>query len=209
MDRAAVVIADDLQGKFSEDRALLKLDNKPLLSYVVNAVKGLVDEVIVVASSKDHENVYAKIVSSNARFAVNVDPAKGLLAAALTGFEAAKAKYSLLLSSDEPFVSREVVSLFFELSAGKSAVVPRWPTSEIEPLHAVYHTGQALEAAKKALAAGDVDVGAIVCSMRGVRYVSTLVIEQLDPDFRSFFRVKTPLDLKKAAAMMLKKARKR
>ncbi len=209
MDRAAVILAEDSQGKFSEDRALLKLDNKPLLSHVVNAIKGVVDEVIVVTSSKDHESAYAKIVPPTVRFAVNFDPAKGLLAAAQTGFEAAKAKYSLLLPSDAPFVSRDVVSLLFELSSGKSAVVPRWPANEVEPLHAVYLTGRALEAAKKALAAGDVDVGAIVCGMQGVRYVSTLVIEQLDPDFRSFFRVRTPLDLKKAAALTAKKARKR
>jgi molybdopterin-guanine dinucleotide biosynthesis protein A len=76
-------------------------------------------------------------------------------------------------------------------------------------LHAVYHTGQALEAAKEASACGEFDLEAMVCKLRGVRYLSTLVIEQLDPDFRSFFRVNTPLDLRKAAAMAKPRKTKR
>ncbi|HYA77156.1 MAG TPA: hypothetical protein VEF91_00405, partial [Verrucomicrobiae bacterium] len=51
---------------------------------------------------------------------------------------------------------------------------------------------------KEALASGELEVEAMVCKMRGVRFLSTLVIEQLDPDFRTFFKVRSPLDLKKA-----------
>jgi molybdopterin-guanine dinucleotide biosynthesis protein A len=58
-----------------------------------------------------------------------------------------------------------------------------------------------LEAAEEALVSGELEVEAMVSKMRGVRYVSTLVIEQLDPDFRTFFKINTPLDLKKALAM--------
>jgi molybdenum cofactor guanylyltransferase len=202
LDRSAIILAGGLQGKFDEDLGLLKVDNKPLLNYVVDAVKGIVGEVLVVTASKKQSDLYTKVVSSaDVKFIVKADEPQGSLAAALTGFEAAQGDYSLVLSVDTPFVSKEVVSLLFELSAGKSAVVPRWTSSEIEPLHAVYHTGLALEAAKKALQAGEVDMCGIVGCLRGVRYVSTLVIEQLDPDFRTFFRVLTPLDIKKAAAM--------
>jgi molybdopterin-guanine dinucleotide biosynthesis protein A len=202
LDRSAIILADASQGKFDEDIGLLKVANKPLLNHVVDAVKGVVGEVLVVTASKEQSDFYAKVVSSsNVKFIINSDEPQGSLAAALTGFEAAQGDYSLVLPYNAPFISKEVVSLLFELSAGKSAVVPRWTSSEIEPLHAVYHTGLALEAAKKALEAGEVDVSGIVGCLRGVRYVSTLVIEQLDPDFRTFFRVFTPIELKKAAAM--------
>ena len=202
MDRSAIILAEGSQGKFSEDKGLLKLDNKPLLNHVVDAVKGIVGEVLVVTSSKEQADLYAKMVSSaNVQFAIDIDESKGPLAGALAGFEAAQGKYSLLLPFDAPFVSKEVVSLLFDCCIGKSAVIPRWPGRQIEPLHAVYHTEQALEAAKEALASGELEVEAMVSKMRGVRYLSTLVIEQLDPDFRTFFKINTPLDLKKAMAM--------
>ena len=201
MDRSAIILADGSSTKFSEDKGVSKLDNKPLLNHVVDAVKSIVDEVLVVTSSKEHADLYAKIVSPNVQFAIDIDESKKPLAGALTGFEAAQGKYSLLMPFNVPFVSKDVVSLLFELCIGKSAVIPRWPSNQIEPLHAVYHTEQALEAAKEALASDELEMEAMVSKMQGVRYLSTLVIEQLDPDFRTFFKINTPLDLKKAMSM--------
>ena len=202
MDRSAIILSEGSSTKFSEDKGLLKLDNKPLLNHVVDAVKGIVGEVLVVTSSKEHADLYAKMVSSsNVQFVIDVDDSKDPLAGALAGFKAAQGKYSLLLPFDVPFVSRDVLSLLFELCIGKSAVIPRWPSNQIEPLHAVYHTEQALEAAKEALASEELEMEAMVSKMQGVRYISTLVIEQLDPDFRTFFKINTPLDLKKALTM--------
>lgn len=202
MDRSAIILGGGPSSRFGEDKGVLKLDNKPLLNRVVDAVKGIVSEVIVVTSSKERANLYAKMVSFNVRFVIDICESRGPLVGALTGFEAAQGKYSLLLPFDVPFVSRDVVSLLFELCIGKSAVIPRWPNNQIEPLHAVYHTKQALEAAKKALANNELDMRAMISKMQGVRYISTLVIEQLDPDLRSFFNINTLLDLKKALTMI-------
>jgi molybdopterin-guanine dinucleotide biosynthesis protein A len=91
--------------------------------------------------------------------------------------------------------------LFFDLCVGKSAVIPRRTSCEIEPLQAVYNTKQALVAAEKALAENMFDMEAMVEKLRGVRYISTLVIEQLDPDLKTFFRINTPLDLKRAVVL--------
>ena len=135
------------------------------------------------------------------RFVVDVCESKGPLVGALTGFEAANGEYSALLPFDSPFVSPEVLSLLFDCCIGKAAAIPRWTDQEIEPLHAVYNTKQALKAAKEALAENEFDMQAMVEKLRGVRYISTMVIEQLDPDLKTFFNINTPLDLKKAAVM--------
>jgi molybdopterin-guanine dinucleotide biosynthesis protein A len=119
----------------------------------------------------------------------------------LTGFEAANGEYSALLPFDSPFVSKEVLSLLFDCGVGKAAAIPRWTNQEIEPLHAVYQTKQALKAAKEALLENQLDLQVMVEKMRGVRYISTMVLEQLDPDLKTFFTVNTPFDLKKAAVM--------
>ncbi len=202
LDRSAIILAVDSRGEFSEDKAFLKVDGKALLSRVVGAVKGVVGEVLVVTASKEQSDLYGKLVSSaNVNFVEIGDAPKGDLSAALAGLVVAQGDYSVLLPFDAPFVSREVVSLLFELSPRKSAVVPRWPDCLCEPLQSVYHSELAMTAAQKALAAGEVGAEAIAGCLRGVRYVSTMVIEQLDPDFKTFFRVTTPLDLKTAAVM--------
>ena len=202
LDKSVIILAIDSSNKFGEDKGLLSLDDKPVLKYVVDAVKGIAEETIIVTSSKEHADSYAKIVSPKVRFVCDADESTGLLGAALAGFEAAEGKYSLVLPFDSPLVSQDVVNLLFDCAMGKSAVVARSPDCEVEALHAVYNTKVALEATKEALSEGEVDVEAMLDRLHGVRYMSTMVIKQLDPDFKTFFRIITPLDLKKAVVML-------
>jgi molybdopterin-guanine dinucleotide biosynthesis protein A len=202
LDKSAIVLAGGFSSRFGQDKGVLELANEPLIKHVVDAVKPIVDEVIVVANSQERIAKYAEIVASDVRFAVDSGESNGPLIGALTGFESAHGKYALLLPFDMPFVSREVVLLLFELCLNKAAVVPRWPDGKVEALHAVYQTKEALDAAQSAVNEGKFDMQAVVERMRGVRYVSTLVIQQLDPDFRTFFNINTPLDLKKAMSMV-------
>jgi molybdopterin-guanine dinucleotide biosynthesis protein A len=207
VDRSAIVLAGGFSSRFGQDKGVLELANKPLIKHVVDAVSSVVDETIVVANSQERGTQYTKVMTAGVQFVVDVCESRSPLIGALTGFGVAHGKYSLLLPFDTPFVSKEVVSLLFELCRNKSAAIPRWPNENIEPLHAVYQTEPALEAAKTAVAEGKLNVRAMIEKLRGVRYVSTLVIQQLDPELRTFFNINTPADLKKAMAMV--KPRKR
>jgi molybdenum cofactor guanylyltransferase len=201
LNRSAIILAGGTSKGFSSDKGFLELEGKPLLSHVVEAVKCLVEEIIVVTNSQDRADTYTKEVPSKVRFVVDVCESTGPLVGAMTGFNAANGEYSALLPFDSPFVSQEVLSLLFDCCIGKAAVIPRSTDMECEPLHAVYHTKQALQAAKDALEEDEVDLQAMVDKLRGVRYMSMMVIKQLDPDLKTFFTVNTPLDLRKATVM--------
>jgi molybdopterin-guanine dinucleotide biosynthesis protein A len=201
LDRTAIILAGGSSAKFIGDRGLLNLHGKPLINHAVDAMKCLVDEIVVVTSSKERADLYRKVVSSEAKFIINDSESEGLLAEAAAGFEAAQGEYSALLPFDSPFVSQEVMSLLFDCATGKAAVIPRSTNMECQLLHAVYHTKQALQAAKEALKESEVDLQAMIEKLRGVRYMSMMVIEQLDPDLKTFFTVKSTFDLKKAEVM--------
>ncbi len=201
MDRSAIIVADEISAAFEQDKALLELRGKSLLKHVIDAIGTIVDEIIVVTDTDDRAETYKAILDPDVKFAVEVEDSKGPLVGAFTGFEVAQGKHCALLAFDMPFVSLDVMQLFFELCPGKTAVVPRWPTQEIEPLHAVYHTRSALEAARIALGEGATDLTTMVDHLGGVRYVSTLVVQEFDPELRTFFTVNTPVDLKMAETM--------
>jgi molybdopterin-guanine dinucleotide biosynthesis protein A len=205
--RSAIVLAGGFSSRFGQDKGVLALADKPLIRHVMDAVSPVVDETVVVTNSQERVTKYAKITRSDVRFAVDVCESRSPLIGALTGFGVAQGKYSLLLPFDTPFVSREVLSLLFELCVNRAAVIPRWPNGHIEPLHAVYQTKPALEATKRAVAEEKLNVRTMIEKLRGVRYVSTLVIQQLDPELRTFFNINTPADLEKAMTMV--KPRKR
>jgi molybdopterin-guanine dinucleotide biosynthesis protein A len=202
LDRSAVVLAGGFSSRFGQDKGVLELANKPLMRHVIDAVSPIVEETIVVTNSEEKIREYTKMLSKNVRFVVDLCRSQGPLIGALTGFNAAQGKYALLVPFDTPFVSREVVSFLFELCVGKAAAIPRWPNEQIEPLHAVYYTKLALEAARQAVDEGKLNMRAMIEKLRGVRYVSTLVIQQLDPDLKTFFNINSPLDLKKALSMV-------
>jgi len=207
LGKSAIILAGGFSSRFGQDKGLLQLADKPLIEYVLDAISTLVDEKMVVASSKVQAENYAKVLGSDVNVLIDVDDAQSPLVGALTGFKEAHGRYALLLSCDTPFVSNDVISLLFELCINRYAVIPRWPNGYIEPLQAVYCTKPAYEATKNALSKGKLNVQSMVDRLRSVRYVSTLVLQQLDPELRTFINVNTPLDLKKAELMFKRKGK--
>jgi molybdopterin-guanine dinucleotide biosynthesis protein A len=127
---------------------------------------------------------------------------RGPLVGALTGFEGAQGEYSLLLPCDTPFVSSQIMLFLLDLCINKNAVIPRWPSGYIEPLQAAYHTKSALTAAKIALKEGKQDLRSMIARLRGVRYVSTMVLQQMDSELLTFFNINTFGDLKRAESLL-------
>jgi len=201
MDKSAIILAGGSSHGFEGDKGVLELNGKPLITHVIDAVKDIVDEIIVVTDSQERADRYAKVVSSDVKFVVDAFESEGPLVGALSGLEAASGEYSAILPFDSPFIVPEVLTLLFDCCMGRAADIPRSPDMICQPLHGVYNTKQALQAAKDALAEKELDVQAIVDRLHGVRYMSTMVIEQLDPDLKTFFTVNTPLNLRKAAVM--------
>ncbi len=78
------------------------------------------------------------------------------------------------------------MQFLLDICTNKSAVIPRWPSVYIEPLQAVYHTKSALIATKTALAQGKMNMRAMIDTLRGARYVLTMVLEQLEPRLLTF-----------------------
>lgn len=198
MFKSAIVLAGGFSKRFGQDKGLVSLANKPLVKHVLDRISNVVDEKIVVVSSEAQAQKYLKVLGPRAEVLIDNAEVQSPLAGAMTGFGQVNGTYSLLLACDMPFVSKDIVRLLLELCPGKEAVVPRWPNCNVEPLQAAYCTKPALEAAADALKSGNLNVQAMVSRLKGVRYVSTLVLEQLDPGLETFFNVNTPLDIKKA-----------
>jgi len=205
LDKSAILLVGGSSARFGQDKGLVQLKGKPLIKHVLEAVHEIVDEKIVVASSESQAENYVKLLGSSVNIivdATSLHTTHSPLVGALAGFEKAHGTYALLLSCDVPFVSKDIISLLFELCIGRNAAIPRWPNGYIEPLQAVYCTKTAYTAAKEAFIEGKLNMRAMVDRLRFVRYVSTLVLQQLDPELKTFFNINTPLDLKKAEFLL-------
>jgi len=202
LQKSAVILAGGFSRRFGRDKGLVVLAGKPLTLHVIDRVSKVVDEVLVVVSSEEQKNKFETILEEKANLVIDKDDSQSPLVGAITGFESANAEYSLLLPCDNPLVSTQIVQFLLDMCTNKSAAIPRWPSGYIEPLQAVYRTESALTAAKTALKQGKMNMRSMIDNLRGVRYVSTMVLEQLEPDLLTFFNVNTPQDLKKAESIL-------
>jgi molybdopterin-guanine dinucleotide biosynthesis protein A len=202
LQKSAVILAGGFSRRFGRDKGLVVLAGKPLVLHVINRVSKVVDEVLVVVSSKDQKNKFEPILAEKANLLIDKNDSQTPLVGAITGFQSAKGEYSLLLPCDTPLISIQIIQFLLDMCSNRSAAIPRWPNRYIEPLQAVYHTKSALTAAKTAFAQGNRNMQSMIDNLRGVRYVSTMVLEQLEPDLLTFFNVNTPQDLKKASSLL-------
>ncbi len=202
LQRSAVILAGGFSRRFGSDKGSVLLAGKPLIYHVLERVSNIVDEIVVVVSSKDQKEKLEIILEEKAILVIDKTKSQSPLVGAMTGFETAKGEVSLLLPCDTPLVSTPIVQFLLDMCTGRSAAIPRWPSGYIEPLQAAYHTKSALTAAKTALEQGNMNMRSMIDNLRRVRYVSTMVLEQIEPKLLTFFNINTPQDLKKAESLL-------
>jgi molybdopterin-guanine dinucleotide biosynthesis protein A len=161
-------------------------------------VASLGNELIVVVSSETQRNKLPHEIQSKAKVVVDRYSDHSPLVGALTGFENAQSDLALLLPCDAALISRDIASLLLDLCEGRNAVIPRWPDGRIEPLQAAYNARCAAIAAEVALKEGKRDMQGMIAHLRGIRYLSTLVLQQYDPRLDTFLNINTVQDWKKA-----------
>ncbi len=192
-------------------KALVELCGKPMISYVLDVASLLSRDVVVVVSSREQEDALLNSGAlGDARLVVDdagLGPPCPLLGL-VSGLSAVKEPLALALTCDVPFASRDVLAFLADVVSFMNAAVPRWPNGYVEPLQAVYRVGAALEAGKQVLKAGeDLSMRAFLRALGRVRYISTRVLEQLDPGLNTFLNVNTPSDLRRAEMMLRARGR--
>jgi len=165
---------------------------------VLDRVANLASELIIVVGSEAQRNKLPHAVHTRTKVVVDKYGDHSPLVGALTGFENVQSSLALLLPCDAALVSPDIASLLLDLCVGRNAVVPRWPDGKIEPLQAAYNVECAAKAAEAALNEGKRDMLGMISHLRGIRYVSTLVLQQYDPRLITFLNINTVQDWKKA-----------
>jgi molybdopterin-guanine dinucleotide biosynthesis protein A len=199
---SAIILSGGFSKRFGRDKGLVKLKGKPLVLYLLEKVAKVVDEKVVVVGSEAQRDVFSPLFEHVTNVIVDKYDGNGPLIGALTGFETVQTEYSLLLPCDTPFLSSEIATLLLNSCVGRSAVIPRWPNGWIEPLQAAYHTKSAIIATKKALEQRKMEVRSMISYLRGIRYISTVTLQKLDPELLTFFNINTFADLRKAESML-------
>lgn len=197
LKRSAIILSGGLSKRFGKNKSSFEVLGKPLISHVIQEINHIVDELIVVVASEKQKKDLTTLLSSSVRIIIDEYALGSPVVGALTGFKYALGEYSVLLPCDTLLISRNVISLLFQLAYGLEAVIPKWPNNYIEPLQAVYKTKAAYKASLEAVKNKETSLKDIIKRMNDILYISTTIIRCLDPPLDTFYNINTPEDLKR------------
>src|SRR5208282_1385285 len=128
------VLAGGKSSRMGQDKALIRLEGRPLVLRAMEILRPFVDQITLLAPAGRYENLGLPVVADKW-------PDQGPLAAVCTGLLSSPAEWNIFLACDLPLVSRQFLQLLVKrVKATRSdAVVPR--TKEgWQPLSAAYHS---------------------------------------------------------------------
>lgn len=183
---SGIVLAGGQSQRMGTDKALLELEGKPLIGWVLERLQQLSDDLLIVVRDT---TAYAHL---GVRLVTDVYPRQGALVGLHAGLLAARHPLALAVACDMPFLDLRLLRYMVVVGRGHDAVIPRiggYP----EPLHALYRVRRCLPAIEQALDSGQFKMTSFLPGVR-VRYVEEQEIDLFDPQRLSFFNVNTPED---------------
>ncbi len=131
MAGTGIILAGGKSERMGEDKGLTLLNNKPLVSYAIEAVKPLVAQILIVANTPGYEQFGYPVLG-------DLKPDCGPLGGMLTGLTHSQTDWNVVLSCDTPFVSSELLSHLIARADAEQAILPLH-RGKVEPLAGWYH----------------------------------------------------------------------
>ena len=199
-DLTVAVLAGGNSERFKSDKALAVFRGRPLLTHMIGIARQISPQTLVVVSSDQQAESLKSVVGEN-ELAVDPDDAvRCALTGAVTAFEFCKTQHILLLPVDTPLANVRLLQMLVDLRKGHEAVVPSWPSGNIEPLHSVYLSEHAYSSGLRVLDQGKHRMQDLLDALRNVLYVSTLVLKTIDPELKTFVNFNTEAELRRLEA---------
>lgn len=195
-DICLAILCGGQSNRFRSNKSLAEFHEEPLISHMIGIARKISNSVFVVVSNNEQKQEIQPLIGN---VPTVLDP-KGYpscpLTASLAAFKACQKQFCHLLPIDTPLLKPALVELVLKLHNKHDAVVPRWSSGYIEPLHSLYNTASAIPAAKKLLASRSLKMRNLVNALEDVLFISVEILRKADPDLDSFKNANTREELR-------------
>ncbi|MBP2031205.1 molybdopterin-guanine dinucleotide biosynthesis protein A [Methanohalophilus levihalophilus] len=180
----------------NREKALLLLDETPLLTVITDSLKAVSSEIIFSLRDEDQRALLSPLLQDS-KVVFDSFKGKGPLAGILEGFKASSNDYVFVTACDMPFVNLDVVEHLFKAAQGHDAALIRKSDGRFQSIYAVYRARSMIPEIEKCLAEGKNFILAPVFKLDDVVAVDISEISKIDPDLRFLVNINTSQDLKK------------
>lgn len=117
MNIEAIILAGGKSSRMGNDKGLALLNNKPMVAHVIDTLKQITDDVIIISNQEEYNKfglpVYGDLIKES-----------GPLAGIYTGLFYSKNNKNVVLSCDVPLVSVELLNFLIKNSEGFDVTIP-------------------------------------------------------------------------------------
>ena len=191
----SIVLAGGKNLRLNRNKALETIGGKSLIERVVERVKLVSNQTLIVTSPGQ----LALPVAGEVEVLIDLYPGKGPLGGIYTGLLASPSSHSVVVACDMPFLNIELLRYMIELSPGFDAVVPRLGEGRLEPLHAIY-SKSCLGNMKTQLEHNHLQISHSLAMLR-VRHIEQAECQKFDPQLLTFFNINCQSDLDRAITL--------
>ncbi len=176
-----------------QEKALIDINGKPLITYAIEKLEKVVDQIIISVRDKAQEELLNSVLPGNS-YSFDKYENTGPLAGILSGLLVCNDEYCFISACDMPFINGNVVKMLFSKCKNYDAAIPRREDGSIEPLHAVYKCRPMICKTKKAIERGERIILAPISKLK-VNYIEMNEIRKIEADLRTFININTPEDI--------------
>lgn len=202
---SGVILAGGSGSRLGQNKALVRVAGCSLIERVVDALRPLVSDLVLVAQSgcTVPAGCSASGTESFADLGLpmvsDVYPGVGTLGGLHAGLGAIHTEYGLVVGCDMPFLNTDLLCYMVSQACGYDVVMPRIGKYH-EPLHALY-SRRCVPAMERSIQSGRRRILHALSGAR-IRYIEEAEIDRFDPDHLSFFNVNTPEELERARSLL-------
>lgn len=185
---SGVILAGGLSKRFSgKNKALLEVGGRRIIDRIFELFRSVFEETLIVT------NEPLTYLEFDATIVADVFPVRSSLTGIHAGLFYARTPFIFVTACDTPFIQEGLIHTILDRVEANAGVVIPETGAGMEPLFAVY-SKTCLSVMERHIEKEKLKIQRIFKSLR-VKKVSEDVLQQADPELKSFFNINTPDDL--------------
>lgn len=169
-----------------EDKAFLEVEGKPIIVRLIEKLKPLISELIVVTNTPEkYQGLEVKTVKDEY-------PGKGPLMGLYSGLKASRAEYNFVVACDMPFIDTSLIKFIIDNRDNYDIVISR-VSEKFHTLFGLYSKA-CIPVMEEMLRKSELRISSIFPKLNAY-FLSRQEIEKIDPGLLSLVNINTPEEL--------------
>ncbi len=132
MDVTGIILAGGKSSRMGQDKGLMLLNEKPMIQHVIDVLKPITNQIIIIANSKQYQQFGYPVYEDEVKD-------KGPVGGIYTGLNNSSNLTNIIVSCDTPHISSKLLTYLLTQSLEYEVTIPVF-NNKVHPLIGVYKT---------------------------------------------------------------------